>query len=90
MDAQGFLAALAPAVTDADARERFLANPKAVLAAAGLDLPEWVTVTAREGDAAELIITVPGLLDLDGDLSDDVLEGVPGGFLVHPSHQGRC
>ena len=52
MDAQGFLAALTPAVTDADARERFLADPKAVLAAAGLDLPEWFTVTAREGDAA--------------------------------------
>ena len=85
MDAQGFLAALAPAVTDADARERFLADPKVVLAAAGLDLPEWFTVTAREGDAAELIITVPGLRDLDGDLSDDVLEGVPGRCpLLHP------
>ncbi len=39
MDAQGFLEALAPAVTDAQARERFLADPKAVLVAAGLDLP---------------------------------------------------
>ncbi len=63
-------------VTDADARERFLADPKAVLAAAGLDLPEWFTVTVREGDAAELIITVPALRDPDADLSDDVLEGV--------------
>ena len=79
MDAQGFLAALTPAVTDAGARERFLANPKAVLAAAGLDLPEWFTVTAREGDAAELIITVPGLRDLDGDLSDEQLAAVTGG-----------
>ena len=79
MDAQGFLAALAPAVTDADARERFLADPKAVLAAAGLDLPEWVTVTAREGDAAELIITVPALLDPDVDLSDEQLAAVSGG-----------
>ena len=79
MKAQGFLAALAPAVTDADARERFLANPKVVLAAAGLDLPEWVTVTAREGDAAELIITVPGLRDPDADLSDEDLDGVSGG-----------
>ena len=78
MDAQSFLAALTPAVTDADARERFLANPKAVLAAAGLDLPEWFTVTVREGDAAELIITVPGLRDPDADLSDDVLDGVVG------------
>ena len=80
MDAQGFLAALAPAVADADARERFLADPKAVLAAAGLDLPEWFTVSAREGDAAELTITVPALLDPDADLSDDDLESVAGGY----------
>jgi hypothetical protein len=30
MDAHGFLAALTPAVTDVNARERFLALPKAV------------------------------------------------------------
>ena len=87
MDAQGFVAALAPAVTDADARERFLADPKAVLAAAGLDLPEWFTVTAREGDAAELIITVPALLDPDA-LSDEQLDVVAGGdvgYLVFES-----
>jgi nucleotide-binding universal stress UspA family protein len=80
MDAQGFLAALAPAVTDADARQRFLADPRAVLAAAGLDLPEWFTVTAREGDAAELIITVPALRDPDADLSDAQLDGAAGGW----------
>jgi hypothetical protein len=79
MDAQGFLAALTPAVTDADARERFLADPKAVLVAAGLDLPEWFTVTAREGDAAELTITVPGLRDPDADVSDEQLDAVSGG-----------
>ncbi len=83
MDAQGFLAALAPAVTDADARQRFLADPKAVLAAAGLDLPEWFTVTAREGDAAELTITVPALLDPDVDLSDEQLAAVSGGCGNH-------
>ena len=79
MDAQGFVAALTPAVTDANARERFLADPKAVLAGAGLDLPEWFTVSAREGDAAELIITLPALLDPDANLSDMELEGVAGG-----------
>ena len=79
MDAQGFVAALTPAVTDANARERFLADPKAVLAGAGLDLPEWFTVSAREGDAAELTITLPALRDTDADLSDMELEGVAGG-----------
>ena len=82
MDAQGLLAALAPAVTDAQARERFLADPKAVLAAAGLDLPEWLPVSAREGDAAELTITLPGLLDTDADLSDEHLALVSGGCFV--------
>ena len=80
MDAQSFLAALTPAVTDADARERFLADPKAVLVAAGLDLPEGFTVTAREGDAAELTITLPALLDPDADLSEEQLAAVAGGF----------
>ena len=79
MDAQGFVAALTPAVTDANARERFLADPKAVLVAAGLDLPEWFTVSAREGAAAELIITLPALRDPDTDLSDRELENVAGG-----------
>ena len=79
MDAQGFLAVLAPAVTDAKARERFLADPKAVLAAAGLDLPKWFTVSAREGDAAELSITLPPLLDPDADLSEEQLDVVAGG-----------
>ena len=79
MDAQGFLAALAPAVTDASARERFLTDPKAVLVAAGLDLPEWFTVSAREGDVAELTITLPALLDPDADLSEEQLAGVAWG-----------
>ena len=84
MDAQSFLAALTPAVTDADARERFLADPKAVLAAAGLDLPEWFTVTVREGDAAEITITIPALRDPDADLSEEQLAGVSGGALPDP------
>jgi len=79
MDAQGFVAALTPAVTDANARERFLADPKAVLAGAGLDLPEWFTVSAREGDAVELTITIPALRDPDTDLSDEQLEQVAAG-----------
>ena len=80
MDAQGFVAALTPAVTDANARDRFLADPRAVLVAAGLDLPEWFMVSAREGDAAELTITLPALRDPDADLSDMDLEGVAGGW----------
>jgi len=83
MDAQGFLAALAPAVTDEKARERFLADPKAVLAVAGLDLPEWFTVSAREGDVAELSITLPALLDPNADLSEEQLAAVLGGRICY-------
>jgi hypothetical protein len=54
-----------------------------VLAAAGLDLPEWFTVTAREGDTAELTITVPPLLDPDADLSEEQLDVVAGGIEGH-------
>jgi hypothetical protein len=67
-------------VTDANARQRFLADPRAVLAAAGLDLPEWFTVSAREGDAAELTITVPALLDPDAELTEEQLNAVGGGL----------
>ena len=86
MDAQGFVAALTPAATDANARERFLADPKAVLAGVGLDLPQWFTVSAREGDTAELTITLPALREPDADLSDMDLEWSAGGRKV--SHTG--
>jgi hypothetical protein len=83
MDAQGFLAALGPAMTDAQARERFLADPRGFLAAAGFDLPESVTVSAREGEVAEFTITLPGLLDRSADLSDESLAMASGGWMSH-------
>jgi hypothetical protein len=79
MDSQDLLAALAPALTDADARARFLTDPRAVLAAAGLAVPDWIAVTAQEGDAPELTITLPPLLDPDAELSDEHLTAVSGG-----------
>lgn len=85
MNSEDFLAVLAPAITDAEARDRFLADPKAALAAAGLNLPDWFAVTAREGDAAALTITLPDLLDPDGELTDANLATVSGGF-GNPPH----
>jgi hypothetical protein len=83
MDAQSFLAALAPAMTDAAARERLLTDPRAVLAAAGLDLPDWFTVTAVEGDTPALTLTLPSMLDPDA-ISDEQLAGVSGGWKIQP------
>lgn len=79
MDSQDFLAALAPALTDADARERFLADPRGILAAAGFDLPEWVNVTAREGNAPELTLTLAAPAESGAELSEEDLAIVSGG-----------
>ena len=79
MDSQDLLTALAPALTDADARARFLADPRAALAVAGLAVPDWVAVTAHEADAPELSITLPPLLDPDAELTDEHLTAVSGG-----------
>ena len=84
MDSQDFLAALAPALTDADARDRFLADPRAALAAAGLAVPDWITVTAHEGDTPELAITLPPALDPDAELSEEQLAAVSGGCDYKP------
>jgi len=80
MDAQSFLTALAPAMTDAAARERLLTDPRAVLAAAGLDLPHWFTVTAVEGDTPALTLTLPPMLKPDADLTEEQLAAVSGGM----------
>lgn len=85
MNAQDLLAALAPAVTDAQARERFLADPRAALAAAGLDLPEWFAVSAREGDAAELTVTLPALIDPEAELTEESLANATGGNSCWPT-----
>jgi hypothetical protein len=79
MDSQDLLAALAPALTDADARAQFLTDPRSALAAAGLAVPDWIAVTAREGDAPELTITLPPMLDPDVPISDEHLTAVSGG-----------
>ena len=93
MDADGFLAALAPALTDPDARAAFLADPRTVLAAAGLEIPEWVRVTAHEGDAPELSIVLPPLTDPGSELSEEELRSVGGGSCftwTPPTLSGQC
>ena len=79
MDAKTLLTTLAPAMTDTAARERLLADPRAALAAAGITLPEWITVTAVEGDAPALTMTLPPMLDPDAELSEEQLAAVSGG-----------
>ncbi len=69
-------------MTNAEARERFFADPQATLAAAGLDLPDWFPVTATEGETPQLSITLAPLMqirDADGEVSDEQLASVGGG-----------
>ena len=65
-------------MTDAAARERLLTDPRAVLAAAGLDLLDWFTVTAVDGDTPALTLTLPPMFDPDA-MSDEQLAAVSGG-----------
>ena len=87
MDSQELLAALAPALTDADARARFFNDPRGALAAAGLVVPDWVAVTAHEGDSPELSIALPPVMDPDAELTDEHLDMVSGGCGV-PQESG--
>lgn len=70
--------ALAPTVTDAEARAAFLADPRAGLAAVGLEVPEWVQVVAVEGEAPVLSLTLPPM-PAEGELSELDLSVVSGG-----------
>ena len=79
MDSRDLLGAIAPALTDPAARAAFLADPRAALNAAGLGIPDWIPVTAREGDAPELTIVLPPVIDPDSELSDEHLSAVSGG-----------
>jgi hypothetical protein len=88
MDAHEFLATLASAVSDPQAREKFLVDPRAVFVTDGLELPDWFRITATEGDAPELTITLPPLIDATGEMSDEQLAGVTGGWVTGTEHNG--
>jgi hypothetical protein len=75
-----FMTFAAKAATDADERASFLADPKAYLIASGLDLPDFVEVTAVETDepVATISFTVPPMLEM-GELSEESLAQAAGG-----------
>lgn len=74
-----FLAALAPVMTDADARDRFLADPRTALADAGLEFPDFITITAIEADVVQITVTLPALIAADAELTEESLAMVSGG-----------
>lgn len=73
------VSALSPTVTDADERAEFLADPRAALAKAGLDVPAWMDVTVAEGNTPALSITLPPLLAPD-ELAEMHLDDAAGAY----------
>jgi hypothetical protein len=71
-------------------KERLLAEPGAVLREQGLEIPAGVDVRVIE-DTAEAVHLVlpPRPTSVKGDLSDEELERVAGGYCALPT-QGIC
>ena len=63
-------------------KARFMADPKAVLAEHGMDVPDGVDVKVVENADDCVHITLPAPPAASGELSDDDLEKAAGGFLV--------
>ncbi|WP_431858162.1 NHLP leader peptide family RiPP precursor [Azospirillum sp.] len=82
--------ALARAETDADFRQRLLADPAAALAEEGAAPPAGCTVTVVADTASHAHIVLPYAPSESGpsDLSDQDLDGVAGGFIRPPSWWG--
>ena len=60
-------------------KARFMADPKAVLAEHGIDVPDGINVNVVENSDNTVHITMPQAPDGDGELSDEELSNVAGG-----------
>jgi hypothetical protein len=65
------------AAVDSAFRSALMADPKATLASAGLDVPEGITVDVIEAGYNRLPIVIPPVQS--GELSDDALASMVGG-----------
>ena len=60
-------------------KARFMADPKAVLAEYGIDVPDGINVNVVENSDNTVHITMPQAPDGAGELSDEELANVAGG-----------
>ncbi|MFA7267543.1 MAG: NHLP leader peptide family RiPP precursor [Candidatus Nanopelagicales bacterium] len=67
------------AATDAEFRERLLADPKSVLAECGIEIPAGVAVRVAESTTEELVLTIPPLLPAGAELDEDALSETAAG-----------
>ncbi|MFT4306212.1 MAG: NHLP leader peptide family RiPP precursor [Microbacterium sp.] len=75
------------ATTDAEYRDAFIADPRAVLAAEGIHVPEGVAIRVLESTEDEVVLAVPPYL---GDqLDEEQLDAVTGGVSsMRPALEG--
>jgi hypothetical protein len=71
------------AAVEPDFRARLLADPRAVLAEAGLEVPTAVEIAVEESTADRLVLALPPAVDADelSELSEDELGATQGGVL---------
>lgn len=67
---------IAQCQTDASFKQRFMADPVAVLKATGVPVPEGVKINVVENTAQEITLVIPAPAS---DVTDDALAGVAGG-----------
>ena len=74
-------------------KQRFMADPKAVLAEYGMDVPDGMDVNVVENTDTTVHITMPAPPSGGMDLSDDELSNAAGGqyaYLSDVMFHGRC
>ena len=69
---------LGPPMTDLVARASLLADPGAYLAAVGVSIPRWLTVTVIEQEAPSLTIALAPLID-ESAIAEIFLDSANGG-----------
>jgi len=77
----GYAKVVARAWNDEAFKARLLSDPRAVLTEAGVEVPAGVTVKAVENTKDTLNLVVPQA-PAEGEISDEDLERVSGGFYV--------
>jgi hypothetical protein len=75
-----FGAVLERSGSDAAFRQQLLADPRGVLQAQGLQLPSELEIVALENSDKLLNLVIPQPPAVEGELSDEQLEDVAGGF----------
>ncbi|MBM9466145.1 NHLP leader peptide family RiPP precursor [Nakamurella leprariae] len=67
------------AATDPEFRAALFADPRAALAAEGIQLPDDLTVRVVESTPQQVVLSIPAPVSEDVELGEDALAGASGG-----------